>query len=120
MMASGVAPEVQWWKDELSGMHAIAAEAEAEAAIAASSADVWERMRLFAADHHLRALELFREFDKDGNGSLDAQELQLALRRLGLELTDVEAEAVIREASGDGPFQYKELLAKLSDRNRRW
>ena len=53
--------------------------------------------------------EVFRVFDKDGNGFIGAAELRLIMSNLGEKLTDEEVDEMIRKADidGDGQVNYK-------------
>lgn len=46
-------------------------------------------------------MEAFKLFDKDGSGEIDAEELKEAMMRLGDQLTQEEAEDMIKSADID-------------------
>ena len=52
-----------------------------------------------------RAAEVFKEMDKDSNGSIDPDELKEAFAAVGVELTKKEVAAMMREADADGDGQ---------------
>jgi len=56
--------------------------------------------------------EAFQVFDKDGSGSISAQELRQVMNNLGEGLTDVEVDEIIQEADidGDGEIDYEEFV----------
>jgi len=58
---------------------------------------------------------VFREFDHDAGGSIDAQEFERALSRLGISLKRGELKVLMRslDQDGDGQIQYKELLQRV-------
>ena len=88
----------------------------------AAAAAVWERMRAFVKDNHVRSLELFKSIDKDHNGRIDAAEFGAALGKMGVHgVAPAVARAVIATAdpNGDGELEYKELLAALDDNRQR-
>jgi calmodulin len=57
-------------------------------------------------------IEAFKIFDKDGSGSISAQELRHVMTTLGEKLTEEEADEMIREAdtNGDGYIDYVEFV----------
>uniref|UniRef100_A0A8C4SIW1 EF-hand domain-containing protein n=1 Tax=Erpetoichthys calabaricus TaxID=27687 RepID=A0A8C4SIW1_ERPCA len=59
--------------------------------------------------------EAFNVFDKDGNGSISAAELQQVITNLGEKLTDEEIDAMIREADvdGDGQVNYEDFVQMM-------
>jgi Ca2+-binding EF-hand superfamily protein len=57
---------------------------------------------------------LFRQFDVDGNGTIDATEFELALRRLGLSDLTLAEKGILMDAvdsNGTGAIAYGELIA---------
>ncbi|CAI2374083.1 unnamed protein product [Moneuplotes crassus] len=46
--------------------------------------------------------EVFNTFDRDGNGSIDAEEIQKVIQELGLDAKSSEIENLISEADKDG------------------
>ncbi|KAG8898966.1 hypothetical protein FRC00_002096, partial [Tulasnella sp. 408] len=46
--------------------------------------------------------EVFKKFDVDGNGHINAKELKEATRALGQNMTDEEIDEMIKEADADG------------------
>ena len=56
--------------------------------------------------------EVFKFFDKDGNGFIDVDELGLAMTILGKKLTEEEVDEMIKEADrdGDGQVNYEGSL----------
>lgn len=52
----------------------------------------------------VEAKSVFREFDKDKNGVISAQELGTALRMLGLNPTMKELQNVIKKIDKNGAF----------------
>ena len=57
--------------------------------------------------------EVFDQFDSDGGGSIEVDELRMALKSLGQDLTKAEAEALMLEldSSGDGSIDFAEFVA---------
>ena len=63
-----------------------------------------------------KILDVFKSFDKDGNGYVSASELRSIMMSLGEILTDVEVDEMIREAdtNGDGQIDYDEFIQMMS------
>lgn len=53
----------------------------------------------------------FRQFDKDGSGTLDARELRVCLRSLGEQMTDEEIDDLFAmlDSNNDGKLSYMEF-----------
>ena len=58
-----------------------------------------------------RVVDLFREFDTDGDGEVTLKEFRKAMPALGLEVPVAEVDALFKEwdKGGDGSLGYKEL-----------
>ena len=64
----------------------------------------------------LEQKSLFMAMDKDGNGTLDYEEFQVALERLGVTgLTDEQIEAILNalDRDGSGEIEYGEFVQQL-------
>merc|ERR1712187_985671 len=61
--------------------------------------------------------ELFDIIDTDGNGELSRNEMQHGMRKLGITLTPVELDAVLRafDSDGNGTIQFEEFFDLLND-----
>ncbi|KAF5354329.1 hypothetical protein D9756_007226 [Leucocoprinus leucothites] len=55
-----------------------------------------------ALDEESDLREAFKVFDKDGNGTINAEELRLTMRNIGVNLTDEELDLMMKEADEDG------------------
>eukprot|EP00931_Biecheleriopsis_adriatica_P109331 TRINITY_DN8358_c0_g2_i1.p1 TRINITY_DN8358_c0_g2~~TRINITY_DN8358_c0_g2_i1.p1 ORF type:complete len:187 (-),score=47.06 TRINITY_DN8358_c0_g2_i1:147-707(-) len=57
----------------------------------------------------------FKIFDKDKSGSIDAIELQDVLKKLGFDVSPLQAEEMIQEADNDGSGEcgYREFVSKI-------
>lgn len=55
----------------------------------------------------------FKEFDKDGSGTISASELKQALAKCNINISDADAKGMIQQAdkSGDGQIDVEEFLA---------
>jgi calmodulin len=60
-------------------------------------------------------IDAFKVFDKDGNGSISANELKFVLANTGEKLTQEEIEEMIREidTDGDGYIDYRQFIRIL-------
>lgn len=68
----------------------------------------YEEFEKYLVDHYKSPqesqdtmMEAFKLFDKDGSGEIDAEELKEAMMRLGDQLTQEEAEDMIKSADID-------------------
>jgi hypothetical protein len=52
-------------------------------------------------DDHQQVKKTFQEFDTDGSGSIDATELKVAMRRLGLNMSDEDVQAMMQISDTD-------------------
>jgi len=59
--------------------------------------------------------EAFRVFDKDGDGTISANELRQVMVNLGENLTEEEVEEMIKEADqdGDGQVNFEEFVRMM-------
>ena len=49
-----------------------------------------------------KVTEVFKKFDADGSGAIEAEELKDAMKALGYEATKLEVERIIQEIDKDG------------------
>lgn len=61
-------------------------------------------------------LEVFKSLDKDGNGYLEADEIQQIMTQLGDPISKEEAERMVNEVdcNTDGKVQFSELLQVMN------
>ena len=57
-------------------------------------------------------MDVFMVFDKDGSGTISAEELRAAMKVIGEKLTDDEIEDAIKlaDSGGDGEVDYDEFI----------
>ena len=77
--------------------------------------DIVEPLRQALASNLQRTLNLFREWDLDGNGCFDRREWRKALRLLGLDVDASASDALFHalDADGSGSIEYKELHKRV-------
>lgn len=65
--------------------------------------------------------EAFKLFDKDGNGTIDVEELGIVMRSLGQNPTDEELEAIIKDADidGDGTIDFDEFIEMMTSQEEK-
>jgi calmodulin len=69
-------------------------------------------------DNEEDMMNVFRVFDKDGNGYITAAELKQAMESLDEVVTDEDIEDMIREAdtNGDGNVNYEEFIKMMKNK----
>ena len=57
--------------------------------------------------------EDFKDFDKDGNGTISAEEFRSFIKKHNKDMTDIEIEMglIMMESSGDGKVNFEEFLS---------
>jgi calmodulin len=65
-----------------------------------------------------KLVEAFKEFDKDGNGFITADELKKVLAELQVDVSDEEINEVLKvvDQNGDGKINIDEFIAVFSDK----
>jgi Ca2+-binding EF-hand superfamily protein len=76
---------------------------------------VVEQIRDALSANLTRVIDLFREWDDDGNGNVSKREFRLALPMLGLQISKVDADALFDsiDKDGSGTVEYAELAKQL-------
>jgi calmodulin len=69
-------------------------------------------------DNEEDLMNVFRVFDKDGNGFITAEELKQAMASLDEDVTDEDIHEMIREAdaNGDGNVNYEEFIKMMKSK----
>lgn len=70
-----------------------------------SDSCLFHRRRLKDTTEEEEIQEVFKVFDKDGNGLINAGELRHVMWNLGEKMTEEEVEDLIKEADTDGDGQ---------------
>ena len=68
---------------------------------------------LFDREASMRAC--FREFDRDGSGSIEAKELKEVMKKCGSNLSDAEVTRLVQiiDKDGSGTVSYEEFIAHV-------
>ena len=74
---------------------------------------VLSKIYLSSPPNDLTDEQMFKIFDKNGDGSISSAEMQSLMQTFGENITDAKANEVIKEAdtSGDGRFTFEEFKA---------
>jgi Ca2+-binding EF-hand superfamily protein len=80
---------------------------------------LWRQVEAYVDKRHgldgAKLVQMFREFDANGNGVLSALELRAQMARVGLRFSDVDFALFLAEvdANGDGVVEYSEFQAAV-------
>lgn len=68
------------------------------------------------ADEEEEMRQAFSVFDKDGSGTITAEELRVVMMNLGEKMTEEEVDEMVREADldGDGEINYQEFVKMMT------
>ena len=79
---------------------------------------IQEQLRDIIAQHQVKLIDLFREWDDDGNGALDKKEMRQAIAALGYECKKKDVDAFFDSIDTDesGWIEFEELKKALSKR----
>ena len=77
--------------------------------------DVQEQLRHILIDNAVRVIDLFRDWDDDGNGKVDKKEFRKAMKALGLDVPRKEVDGLFDsfDPDGGGSIEYNELNKAL-------
>jgi hypothetical protein len=79
--------------------------------------DIIEKLRYILKTSTKTLVQVFKEFDVDGNGVISAVEFRQALRRLNLGVTSLEIDKVIKivDKNSDGNIDWNEFMQKFGN-----
>ena len=79
---------------------------------------VQEQLLDILKEHSVKLIDLFREWDDDGNGALDKKEMRRAIAALGYEAPKKEVDALFDsiDVDGSGWIEFEELKKALSEK----
>lgn len=60
----------------------------------------------------------FRQFDKDGNGSISVDEVMFALKHVGIEEMNAKEFIMDADLNNDGVIDYEEFVAMMSEKEK--
>nr|KAG5710729.1 hypothetical protein BaRGS_035131 [Batillaria attramentaria] len=74
--------------------------------------DPMTKLRKYIRDSGYRLIDLFRDFDKDGNNTISREEFILGVQQAGIHLTEDQVDELIRKLDKDknGEIDYVELI----------
>ena len=112
---------MSWLADDYAGLEQFAVDAAAgnrpkpRKVVAKGDASPVDVLRSVLSAHFLRVIDLFREWDDDGNNMVSSKEFRQALPMLGLEVNRADAEALFAEFDTDssGEIDLAELKKML-------
>ena len=80
-----------------------------------------EQLTSILSEHSVKLIDLFREWDEDGNGAIDKAEFRKAVAALGYDAPkrDINDAFKALDHSGDGYIEYDELKAALSKHSKK-
>ena len=85
---------------------------------ASSDTSVQEQLFDILREHKVKLIDLFREWDDDGNGALDKKELRKAVAALGYEAPKADVDTLFDAIDTDnsGWIEFYELKNALSEK----
>ena len=88
---------------------------------ASSGVSIADQLNTILAEHSVKLIDLFREWDEDGDGAISKKEFRKAVAALGYDAKkkDMNAAFDLLDHSGDGYIEYGELKAALSKHSKK-
>ena len=85
-----------------------------------SGGPIVEQLISLLQKHSVKLIDLFREWDDDGNGALDKKEMRQAIAALGFEAPRKEIDALFDsiDVDGSGWIEFNELKEGLKDKRK--
>ena len=81
-----------------------------------SGVSIAEQLAEIMAENSVKLIDLFREWDEDGDGHVDKKEFRKAVAALGYDVPNKDLDAVFAtlDVSGDGAVDYNEMKKALN------
>ena len=85
---------------------------------AGSGVPIQEQLRKVLKENHVKLVELFQQWDDDGNGGLDKKEWRRGVAAIGYEAPKADIDAIFDSMDDDGNqfIEFAELKAALHDK----
>ena len=80
---------------------------------ATSDKSLQEQLKEVMAANNAKLIDLFREWDDDGNGALDKKELRMGIAALGYEAPKADIDELFKsiDTDGDGYIEFNDVSA---------
>ena len=88
---------------------------------ASSGVSIADQLNSILAEHSVKLIDLFREWDEDGDGAISKKEFRMAVAALGYDAPkkDMNAAFDALDDTGDGYIEYGEFKAALSKHSKK-
>ena len=85
---------------------------------ASGGATMNEQIRDIMKEHQVKLIDIFREWDEDGNGAIDKREFRRGVAALGFDAPSAEVDAIFKtmDETGDGYVELDELKKSISEK----
>ena len=80
-----------------------------------------DQLNAILSEHSVKLIDLFRDWDDNGDGAIDKKEFRKAIAALGYDVKKKEADAAfdMLDDTGDGFIEYGELKTALSKHSKK-